>query len=159
MNSTSEVFLARGTTAIISTISCLIGTCLFSFFRLQKSLTHQLSLYLLISALLCSSTMLLQMVVNKIQYENSLLCAIVGFMVQFSIWTKFLFTTVVVVVLSGLVLCYSLVQKVECFYVPFSFLFPITFTWIPFLSNAYGLAGEWCWIRTRDEDCNLNWQD
>ena len=150
-----EVFLARGTTAIISTISCLIGICLFIFFRLQKSLTHRLSLYLLISALLCSSTMLLQILVNKIQYENSLLCAIVGFMVQFSIWTKFLFTTVVVVMLSGLVLCYSLVQKVEYFYVPFSFLFPITFTWIPFLSNAYGLAGGWCWIRTHDEDCNL----
>ena len=154
-NTKQEVFLARGTTAIISTISCLIGICLFVFFRLQKNLTHRLSLYLLISALLCSATMLLQMVVNKIQYENSFLCAIVAFMVQFSIWTKFLFTTVVVVVLSGLVLCYCLVQKVEYFYVPFSFLFPVTFTWIPFLNNAYGLAGGWCWIRTHDEDCNL----
>ena len=26
--------------------------------------------------------------------------------------------------------------------------------WIPFLHDAYGLAGAWCWIRQKDDNCD-----
>ena len=28
--------------------------------------------------------------------------------------------------------------------------------WIPFINDAYGLAGTWCWIRSKDDFCNKN---
>ena len=28
------------------------------------------------------------------------------------------------------------------------------FVWIPFLHDAYGLAGAWCWIRQKDDNCD-----
>ena len=45
-------------------------------------------------------------------------------------------------------------EKFELLYVGLIFIFPFTFNWIPFLDNAYGDAGAWCWIRSTDDDCN-----
>ena len=35
-----------------------------------------------------------------------------------------------------------------------SVLLPLPFACVPFVTNSYGLAGAWCWIRATDNDCN-----
>ena len=42
----------------------------------------------------------------------------------------------------------------ETCYVLVPIIIPLSFVWIPYLHDAYGLAGAWCWIRQTDEDCN-----
>ena len=32
-------------------------------------------------------------------------------------------------------------------------MFPLLFSWIPFIHNSYGVAGAWCWIRDWKDDC------
>ena len=42
----------------------------------------------------------------------------------------------------------------ESCYVLLPILIPLSFVWIPFIHDAYGLAGAWCWIRQKDDNCN-----
>lgn len=42
----------------------------------------------------------------------------------------------------------------ETWYVLVPALVPLVFIWIPFMHDAYGLAGAWCWIRQRDDNCS-----
>ena len=43
---------------------------------------------------------------------------------------------------------------VECIYVLFILIFPLTYLWIPFLHGNYGLSGASCWMRALDDNCN-----
>ena len=45
----------------------------------------------------------------------------------------------------------------EISYILIPILVPFSFLWIPFISNAYGLAGTWCWIQNKDYFCVRNW--
>ena len=45
-------------------------------------------------------------------------------------------------------------EKYEFVYVFFIFIFPLLYTWIPFIKNSYGRSGAWCWIRSQDDVCD-----
>ena len=45
----------------------------------------------------------------------------------------------------------------EISYILIPILVPLSFLWIPFANDAYGLAGTWCWIRSKDYFCKKNW--
>ena len=36
----------------------------------------------------------------------------------------------------------------------FLFVFPLTFNWIPFIRNMYGISGLWCWIKESRDYCS-----
>ena len=42
---------------------------------------------------------------------------------------------------------------IECIYVLFILIFPLTYLWIPFLHDNYGLSGASCWMRALDDNC------
>ena len=42
----------------------------------------------------------------------------------------------------------------EICYVFVPIVISLLFVWIPFLHDAYGLAGAWCWIRQKDDNCD-----
>ena len=44
----------------------------------------------------------------------------------------------------------------EISYILIPILVPMSFLWIPFINNAYGMAGTWCWIRSKDDSCKEN---
>ena len=44
----------------------------------------------------------------------------------------------------------------ETCYVLAPLIIPLSFVWIPFLHDAYGLAGAWCWIRDNYDNCSPN---
>ena len=59
-----------------------------------------------------------------------------------------MFTTVIVIYLAALVFFYyKKIKKLEPCFVIFAVIFPLLFSWIPFLHDTYGLSGAWCWIR------------
>ena len=41
----------------------------------------------------------------------------------------------------------------EISYILIPILVPMSFLWIPFIDNAYGMAGTVCWIRSKDDFC------
>ena len=53
----------------------------------------------------------------------------------------------------SLAVCLKDFQKLEIGYVLFSILFPLLYSWIPFIHNSYGVSGAWCWIRDWKDDC------
>ena len=79
------------------------------------------------------------------QHHN--LCQAITFLLQYSIWILLLLTTFIVFHLAALVFFFKTLNKLEPFLVVFSLLFPLLFSWVPFLHDTYGLAGAWCWIR------------
>ena len=44
----------------------------------------------------------------------------------------------------------------EISYILIPILVPMSFLWIPFINNAYGMADTWCWIRSKDDFCEEN---
>ena len=44
----------------------------------------------------------------------------------------------------------------EISYILIPILVPMSFLWIPFINDAYGMAGTWCWIRSEDDFCEEN---
>ena len=44
----------------------------------------------------------------------------------------------------------------EISYILIPILVPISFFWIPFINNTYGMAGTFCWIRSKDDSCKEN---
>ena len=44
----------------------------------------------------------------------------------------------------------------EISYILIPILVPMSFLWIPFINNTYGMAGAFCWIRSKDDSCNEN---
>lgn len=46
-------------------------------------------------------------------------------------------------------------RLVECVYLIFILTFPLTYLWIPFIHDNYGLSGASCWMRALDENCKI----
>ena len=42
----------------------------------------------------------------------------------------------------------------ESCYVLLPIILPLSFVWIPFIHDAYGMASAWCWIRQEDDNCS-----
>ena len=138
-------------------LSCSVGLALLVFFKMYKQLSERLSLYLLLSGLFMATVIGSTIVGVRLDFaHHHRLCQAIGFFVQYSIWTLLLLTTFVSFHLSSLVFFYKMFNKLEPFYILFTLVFPLLFSWIPFIHNTYGLAGAWCWIRAFDhEDCSF----
>ena len=47
------------------------------------------------------------------------------------------------------------VARLEGLFIVIIFILPLTFNWIPLITNSFGLADPWCWIRIINfEDCS-----
>ena len=80
-------------------------------------------------------------------------CKSISFLAEYNLWIKLLFTLCLIFHLFCLAVCLQNFQKLEIGYVLFSILFPLLFSWIPFIHNSYGMVGAWCWIRSWKDDC------
>ena len=87
------------------------------------------------------------------QYDTyHILCIIEGFMLEYTLWIKLMFTFCLTFHLFCLSVFHVKFAQLEVFYVLASIFGPLLFIWIPFVSIngrgiTYGLAGAWCWIR------------
>ena len=138
-------------TLILMECLCCLGDikCIFS----KKGLpSHRLVFYITISAIIRAMVTLLQTIAAKDEGHQRHWCMAVGFLNQYSAWIVLLFSLMATVH----VLLFSLDKsypKLEFCYFLAPFIVPLTFSWIPFIHDTYGLAGAWCWIRKEDKDC------
>ena len=149
------VAVIGASSALVSFFACLIVIVLIFLLKKHLFFTQRLILYLTISALFWS----VALVLRRVDYvtENSAtrgFCIFSGFLDQTGSWSLLLAITCITVNLFINSVLNKRTDKFEKLYIFTIFIFPLTFTWIPFINLAYGRSGAWCWIRNVDEDCN-----
>ena len=152
----NEVLIAKGATGLLTLTMCLITVSFVCFLRLHKYFTYRLALYQ-ISSSLCLGIVELSFL-TLLNYDGHIYhyqieCKTTAFLLEYFVWIKLLFTLCLVFHLFCLAVCLKNFQKLEIGYVLFSILFPLLYTWIPFIHNSFGVAGAWCWIKDWKDDC------
>ena len=143
-----------------------VALALLVFFKLYRTFSERLVLYLLLSALFFSivaSAMTITGAVVDLKEHLQTLCKALGFLFQYSMWLLLLFTIFIVFHLAALIFFYKPLHRCEAFFVLFSLIFPLLFLWIPFIRDLciYGFSGVDCSIRIRnssaaDDKCSVD---
>ena len=154
-----QLFLIFGhcSTSMLSAIVCLTALVIMIYFRLYKWFNYRLVLYILVSVLIYSLIHFMQLPVAWYDPASKALvgfCQFIAFSSEYIIWNLLLLTVFIIIQLFSLVICFKELKAMERYYVLFSCIFPLFFSWIPFVTNSYGLSGQWCWIRKHDKDCS-----
>ena len=143
--------------ASLAFVSLMVICCVIAImilFKKWKFFSQRLILYLSISAILVNVGIIL----HRVDYENQTssfyvnFCKFGGFFDQVSNWMLLNSICSIMIYISLNIFFSKNSEKYEIAYFVFIFIFPITFTWIPFIKNSYGQAGAWCWIRSEDKD-------
>ena len=172
--------------AAFSLIACVAAALLACIYRVGRRFTHRISLYLLLAVAFNEVAHCLQVAVYDYQPDDAYHygCAALGALLQLSMLlftTVLVFhlacLTILIeinpVVLIGVTYCVLILtlsgqetekttkakrqaRCLEISYILIPILVPLSFLWIPFANDAYGLAGTWCWIRSKDYFCNKN---
>ena len=78
-----------------------------------------------------------------------------AFLGEYVLWVKVSFMCWITFYLFSLTVCNcNPSQKCqEMVYVVTSVLLPLPFACVPFITQSYGLAKAWCWIKATDDNC------
>ena len=175
--------------SVVSLVACFLAMLLACKGRVGRRFTHRISLYLLLAVAFNEVTHCLQYSMydyhpSELYYKS---CAVLGALVQLSVWTILLFTSVLLFHLACLTILIEIRSTIligvtyrvliltlskqetevtakakrqawclEISYILIPILVPMSFLWIPFINNAYGMAGTVCWIRREDYFCQKN---
>ena len=148
-----QLFAIVGAVAAVSGFLSLLAGSFIAFiivlFRKYRFFSQRLILYLAITTIIKSMSVISQRVDYTNQRTTGLnhFCVFSGFFSQTSSWM--ILNAVISITLSLLIAAFFNKQqeKLELIFLFFIFIFPITFTWIPFIQSAYGESGAWCWKR------------
>ena len=146
----------RVVSAIVSIVCCVTMLSIMVLFKKYLFYTQRLIMYLAIAALVYSIVAAVN-VEGYVAYRNpsaQRYCVFAGFIEQVGSWWVVLATTCIMVDLFIKVVFQRVTEKLEWVYVVAIFALPLTTAWIPFIHNAYGASGAWCWIRADNyDDC------
>lgn len=145
--------ITRSSIALLSyVVTTFTIVTAIGYYGAYKVFSHRLVLYSLTAALILSGIRVVQ-IVERVLEE---ICVPLAFLEEYVLWVKIAFTCCITFYLFMLTVCScSLSSKCqEIVYVSVSVLLPVPFACVPFITNSYGLAGAWCWIRATDDDCN-----
>ena len=148
--------IARAISGTISFFASLSVILMIIFFKKYILFTQRLILYLVIAVMLNSLTVAIQGATYfpDVPAADSY-CVASGFLNQITNWS-----IIFAICCIGVDLYFKAVAKKvsrrEWIYVLTIFIGPLLFNWIPFIDNAYGKAGPWCWIKQYNDDCTQN---
>ena len=141
---------------MVSALCCIFVIGLIFLLKKHYFFIQRLILYHCLAALFRSVALITRL--HRLDDYNdsedsTILCSISGFMDQITLWYLLVDFSVITFTLLMTAVFHKNVARLEGLYVVLIFIFPLTFNWIPFIHNAYGRSGAWCWIR------NLNYDD
>ncbi|CAM1310913.1 Uncharacterised protein g5553 [Pycnogonum litorale] len=137
--------IVRRVFAGISFIGCSFTILVALLFRkFCYSFVQRIVLYVSISALLISVGYLMEGF-----HPEEHWCKFQAFWITFSEWSLLLWVSFITVDLFVRAFCGKSTKNNEWIYVSIGVLLPILMASLPFISNAYGPAGPWCWITGR----------
>ena len=85
-------------------------------------------------------------------YKN--LCFVFAFFLLYVQWIKLVLTVCLTVHIFSLAVLLKNLKKCEPLYVVASLLVPAVIAAVPLATKTYGLAGSWCWIKDRTNNCD-----
>ena len=152
-----------------ASVACVLAIIFIMVFKGYKKFVHRLTLYLIIAALLELAVSIVDVlpvyhdgtvVAVRRGYEG--LCAVVGFLIEVTLWMKMLVICWVVLYLV-MVLVFrhnadNVKRKHEVCGIAVVLLLPLLVTWVPFVKNRYGLSEVACWIKlSENSTCNYDY--
>ena len=148
-----------GGTSSVSLLMCIIAISMVIWFKLYKSFTYRLAVYqvsssLALSVALCLSTTLVKYDETELYYQ--VMCRVDAFLLQYTALVKLLFTMCLNFHIFCLAVFFRNLKKFEVGYIVLSCGLPLLVACIPFISDLYGMAGAWCWIKTWKHNCATN---
>lgn len=138
-------------TSIVSLLACLFMIGVIVLYKKYLIFTQRLILYLAIAATLASLSTTLHIAERD---GPEWLCIAGGYLDQTTSWSVLIAVTCITINLTLVVLFHKNTKKLEKPFLFFIFIFPFAISWIPFIKDAYGESGAWCWIRFEDDDCD-----
>ena len=141
-----------------ASVACVLAITFIVAFKGYKKFVHRLTLYLIIAALLELLVSIVDVlpvyhdetvVAVRRGYEG--LCAVVGFLIEVTLWMKMLVICWIVLYLV-MVLVFrhnanTVKRKHEVCGIAVVLLLPPLVTWVPFVKERYGLSEVACWIK------------
>ena len=142
--------------AMVSALCCLFVIGLIFFLKKHVVFVQRIILYHCLAALLRAFSTILR--IHRLGYQNDsqalhAVCVISGFTAQVTLWALIMDYSVITITLFMTAVFHKNVARLEGLFIALIFVFPLTFSWIPFIRNSYGRLGPWCSIR------NLNFED
>ena len=152
---------------------CLIVLSLIVLSKAYKRLVFRLVLYFIVADIFQAITHIIEL--TPIEHMNGevvvkegaeTLCAVYGFLDQIALWMGNVAIVWIMLYLLWIVNQLRCVQKgahpnknkistkTELIGLFFLLVFPLTFNWIPFVWNMYGISGLWCWIKESRDYCH-----
>ena len=161
--------LAISLSAFVCFLATLLILVILVLYRTYRTLLQRLFLYLtsVIAVHLVFVSMDIQLLFD-FQY-GSQACMIQGFIRSWTATTSYLLVIIITSHLMHLV-CHQLLKVkssqdtckisnkkfVDVIIVIFTLLLPLTYLWIPFYHNTYGIYATSCWIEKVDRHCQKN---
>ena len=145
--------ITRSSIALLSyAVTTFTIVAAIGYYGAHKVFSQRLVLYSLTAALILSGIRVVQ-IVERVLEE---ICVPLAFLEEYVLWVKIAFTCWITFYLFMLTVCSCSSSRKcqEIVYVSVSVLLPLPFACVPVITNSYGLAGAWCWIRATDDGCN-----
>ncbi len=142
-------------TGLISTIACAAVISLIVLYKKYYFHTQRIILYLSIAAFLNSLSIVLRLQRIGYKSDSDLLkgfCVFTAAFDHITAWSELIAISCITVDLFIKAVFRKETYKLEKIYFFMTFIFPLTFNWVPFINLSYGEAGAWCWIRREDPD-------
>ena len=162
--------LARGVTAAICLLLCIITLLLIIITKTYKSTLQRLFLYLTLSTVAYLAVLALHIEhYFNFKSPNIMLCKAIGFLDEYTGSVQLLYTLEITLLLFYKVSdkLYHIRERLHCrkpqscrrlckqailFFIPWTV--PILFDVIPFFNIPYSETGPWCGIRTLNDNCS-----
>ena len=154
------ILLTYGLTGVVSVFICLFAIILVLYFKLYQKFVHRLATYQVISALFFGIARSLQLMsVNDGEFEfhspvYNKMCITVAFITISSSWMKLAFTMWVTVHIFVYSVWFKSMERLEKYCILPSVLIGPIIGAIPLITQSYGRAGPWCWIKNHRNPCN-----
>ena len=154
------ILLAYSSVGAVSVALCFCGILCVFWKRLYTQSLYRLASYQVASALLFGLARSLQVFSINRNDDTEVfrrMCEAVAFLTVCSSWIKLLFTAWLTLHLFVYATCLKNLNKLELLYILSSIIIGPLVAVVPFLTNAYGRSGPWCWIEnhhnTNDSSC------
>ncbi len=149
----NQLCLIRGVTSIVYLLVCCFTLLLILYYQAFRTTLQRLLLCMSVALIAYAAALTLQ-----ISSSNEVYCMVVGFFNQYAFHVMLLFRLGTVFYLLNRV-CQSTPSirnrrakpnhHKTCYEVTFVFfviIFPLTYNWVPFITDSYG-GRPWCWLK------------
>ncbi|XP_064389922.1 uncharacterized protein LOC135337848 [Halichondria panicea] len=165
------IFTTKLVVSSLATVTCIAATLLILCAKAYKRFVYRLVLYFMIAVMFQAISLILEqtpIIHNKpdsqVEVRNGwdVPCSIFAFLDQIALWIgNFVVLWIFLYLLHLVWNLYHLklvqqsqkISKGEIIALFAIFILPLTFNWIPFATNMYGLSGLWCWIKETENGC------